>query len=256
MKTFALLLAAAVAFTTCFADETPAAPVVRRTNTFLSTFPVPAYIIEKLALTPDQQTKFENLKTQYATDYQAVSAKVQAATRPLWDELRALKPGENPDRRRELSQQLTGVNQPILDLNAQYKTKFADLLTPDQKTKFTALDADAKLPQLVFVTILDKVQLTPEQEAKYRDIVKDFRAELQKTGDQRKKLFEEYQTAAKAGDKEKTTDLQKQSTELFKTDAATRARCLEQFKALLTDEQKTRYEEASHSASRPHGPMR
>jgi len=257
MKTcsLTLFLAAAVAAQVARAGQTePATPVVPRTNTvakFSPNLPVAPYIIEKLNLTADQQAKVADLKAQYGTEHQDTSKKVIEANKPIFDELRKLKPGENDARRQELTQQLTKNSQLLSALIEQYKAKFVELLTPEQKTKYTALEAEAKLPQLVFAPTLEKLQLSAEQQAKYQALLKEYRAETEKNAEQRKKLSEELQGATKEGNKEKGAEFAKQQLELYKASAAIRTQYLEKFKALLTDEQKTKYEEGTRPIKVP-----
>jgi hypothetical protein len=259
MKVIYLPLFLAALATSDAEDSNPAAPVDAAHTNAVARFspslplPVPPYIIEKLALTPGQQAKLADLKTQYGTEYPAASAKIQAANRAVYNELRSLKSGDKVDRWRELSQQMTKNSQLLHDLNEQYKTKFTDLLTPEQKATYTALAADAKLPQLVYFPILAKLQLSAEQQIKYQALLKEYRTEVQKTDDQRKKITADIEAAYAAGEKEKVAERKKQSMELVNIYSATRTRYLEQFTGMLTAEQKATYAEATRSrvTSRP-----
>lgn len=261
MKTFSLtlVLAAAVAAQVARADQAePATPVVPRTNTvtkFSPNLPVAQSIIEKLNLTADQQTKVADLKTQYGTEHLDTSKKVIEANKPIFDEWRKLKTGENDARRQELTQQLTKNSQLLNALNEQYKAKFVELLTPEQKTKYTALEAEAKLPQLVFAPTLEKLQLSAEQQTKYQALLKEYREAVQKPNELRKKTADELQAARKEDNKEKVAELQKKLSESYREGAAARTQYLEKFKALLTDEQKTKYEEVTRPTKVPARPQ-
>ncbi|HEX4496945.1 MAG TPA: periplasmic heavy metal sensor [Thermoanaerobaculia bacterium] len=98
-----------------------------------------AYMTKALGLTADQQAAVKQLHT----DLMAKSQPLMLQHRQQRTELKALMNGVNPSSD-EIGQKTLASHNTELQLKAlhdEFKTKFKALLTPDQQTKLTQLEA-------------------------------------------------------------------------------------------------------------------
>ena len=98
-----------------------------------------AYMTKALNLTADQQTAVKQLHT----EMMAKSQPLMAQHRQQKTELKTLMNGVNPSSD-EIGQKTLAAHNTELQLKAlhdEFKTKFKALLTPDQQTKLTQIEA-------------------------------------------------------------------------------------------------------------------
>lgn len=99
-----------------------------------------AHLAAALELTADQQTQVKALHEQL----KAQMTPLMAQSRQQHQELKSLMNGTNPDAN-EVGQKTLAANQTqgqIKALHENFKAKFTALLTPDQKAKFTQMEAN------------------------------------------------------------------------------------------------------------------
>jgi len=117
-----------------------------------------------------------------------------------------------------------------------------------------------RVMDLVPPMMVEKLELTAEQKAKLADLEKAYAAEREKlpavSREDTMKMHEELAAARKAGDKAKAQELRKKIMEAYAPQMELRRKYMEQFRALLTDEQKKKLDEArpaAHGKGAPKG---
>jgi len=129
LATLALALSFA-AHTNAQTTNAPAAPAGHRSGDLL-----PPPIVNMLALTPDQQSKYNALKAQYQQEREAWFKDHQDELDKIRHEIHLAQSTNDVSRMSELRQQQHEAIKPVYDLRKSYVDKVRDFLTDEQKDK-------------------------------------------------------------------------------------------------------------------------
>lgn len=96
---------------------------------------LPSPVVEALALSPDQKSQYDTLKTQYQQEREAWLKAHQTDLDVIQAEMLLARQANNQDKMADLRKQEHEAKQPLYDLRKQYVDKVRDFLTDDQKDK-------------------------------------------------------------------------------------------------------------------------
>jgi hypothetical protein len=95
---------------------------------------LPPPIVSMLALTPDQQSQYETLKTQYQVEREAWIKAHKPALDQIQTQMQAARQANDTDKMKDLREQQHEAMKPLYDLRKQYIEKLRDSLTDEQKS--------------------------------------------------------------------------------------------------------------------------
>ena len=204
-------------------------------------FVVPNYIVAQLGFSPEQQSQVHALIAQWQAAYQEAAAKAAVQSRVLME---GLHRETDMAKWQAAMDQIRQAYEPIGALTLQTKARFNKLLTPAQQSLLAELEADSRRAQLIPARTLEALQLSPEQAKQYRSLNKEYQAEAEKNFAANWQLAEEQTAVAgKDADPQRAADLRQRITQAFLADQKLREACTEKFRALLSDEQKSKFNE-------------